>query len=307
MRPPLQLAAALFIVGLACLNLGRANSFLPLGSVGITAAPPAYTGPGDLATFTGFYSFRCYNQAMATGSTKVINITRASDSTSTDIVCKNTGDFDTATASSFCNSTTCTGWFYDQVGGGLPLSSPVDTFPTLTFNCINTSLPCWKATGSGNIFMMSAASYTPTQTILSIYSVAYRASGSTAAIPFMQVNGSLGNYFRSRGGVADNWQAVSGGVDGNCINVTATDGAAHLGIFIGAAGSSTFAIDGGSAGTGTCTGTTSAGRIGSFAGQTSSTDEARIYEEGFKDSATSFTGPEQANLHTNVSAYWGTP
>lgn len=308
MRALLRLATVLLVVVFACLNLGHANSFLPLGYVGGGGSPPSYTGPGDLATFTAFYSFRCYNQAKATpGTTKVVNLTRASDSTSMDIVCKNTGDFDTATASTFCAATTCTGWFYDQVGS-LDLSSAVDTFPTLTFNCINTSLPCWLGAGANNVYMVSPATYTPTQDVASIYAIAERQSGSTNSDVIMTYNGIGGAYLKTRGSVANNWTAIDT-TTGACINITASDGTAHLAIYEVNGASSSIAIDGGTASTGTCTGDhTITGRAGSFWGNTSApSDELNIYEIGFKDSATVWTGTEQTNLHTNASSYWGTP
>ena len=60
-----------------------------------------YAGPvGVVASPIEFWGFRCARKALATGTTKVANIVRASDSTATDIVCSTSGAFDTAAAKS---------------------------------------------------------------------------------------------------------------------------------------------------------------------------------------------------------------
>ena len=81
----------------------------------------AYVGPGDIVSgATAWYGLRAYSAAVAaTGTQKAINIRRASDNTTKDILIRKSGNLDTPTAATFCASTTCyvTKW-YDQSGGG---------------------------------------------------------------------------------------------------------------------------------------------------------------------------------------------
>ena len=58
-----------------------------------------YVGPGDIVSgATAWYGLRAYNLAYTTGTNKAINIRRASDNTTMDIVILTSGDLDTATA-----------------------------------------------------------------------------------------------------------------------------------------------------------------------------------------------------------------
>ena len=81
----------------------------------------AYVGPGDIVSgATAWYGLRAYSAAIAaTGTQKAINIRRASDNTTKDILIRKSGNLDPTTAATFCASTTCyvTTW-YDQTGNG---------------------------------------------------------------------------------------------------------------------------------------------------------------------------------------------
>ena len=72
---------------------------------------PSYTGPGDVVSgATAWYGLRAYNAAYATGSNKAINIRRASDNTTTNIVILSNGNLDIATANTFAGTdATCQG------------------------------------------------------------------------------------------------------------------------------------------------------------------------------------------------------
>jgi hypothetical protein len=85
-------------------------SQMPLLGVG-GAATSTYTGPGDIVTgATAWYGLRAYNAAYATGSNNAINVRRASDNSSENIVILSTGKLDIATANSFAGTdATCTG------------------------------------------------------------------------------------------------------------------------------------------------------------------------------------------------------
>ena len=64
-----------------------------------------YQGPGDIVSgATAFYGLRSYNAAYATSSNNAINIRRASDNSTSDIVILSNGNLDTATAASFAGT-----------------------------------------------------------------------------------------------------------------------------------------------------------------------------------------------------------
>ena len=81
----------------------------------------AYVGPGDIVSgATAWYGLRAYSAAVAaTGTQKAINISRASDNTTKDILIRKSGNLDTPTAATFCASDhlLCDEW-YDQTGNG---------------------------------------------------------------------------------------------------------------------------------------------------------------------------------------------
>ena len=112
-----------------------------------------YTGPGDIVSGAiAWYGLRAYSAAVAaTGTQKAIKIRRASDNTTMDILILTSGALDTATASTFCASTTCrVTEAYDQTGNGNHvLQATKGQQPQLVFNCIG-SLPCLQFTGSSS-------------------------------------------------------------------------------------------------------------------------------------------------------------
>jgi hypothetical protein len=71
-----------------------------------------YSGPGDVVSgATAWYGLRAYNAAYATGSNNAINVRRASDNSTQNIVILSTGNLDIATANTFAGSdatATCT-------------------------------------------------------------------------------------------------------------------------------------------------------------------------------------------------------
>lgn len=78
-------------------------------NVAIPAAP-SYTGPGDIvpgATF--WHGLRAYNATYATGSNNALNVRRASDNATANIVILSNGNLDVATAATFAGTdATCT-------------------------------------------------------------------------------------------------------------------------------------------------------------------------------------------------------
>jgi hypothetical protein len=123
-----------------------------------TAVVASYSGPGDVVTgATAFYGLRAYNKAYATGTNHAINIRRTSDSTTTDINILTNGSLDVATATSFCAATTCfVDTIYDQVGTHTLIQATTTAQPQLTFNCLNTTLPCLTFTAASTQFLSGA-------------------------------------------------------------------------------------------------------------------------------------------------------
>lgn len=101
----IALAAAL------ALSVGGHAQMAPWQPRVLIPAPSGYTGPGDVVSgATVWYGLRAYNAAYATGSNNAVNVRRASDNTTTNIVILANGNLDTATAASFAGTdATCTG------------------------------------------------------------------------------------------------------------------------------------------------------------------------------------------------------
>lgn len=85
----------------------------------VTISGP-FVGPGNVVSGAALdLSVRAYNAAYATGSNNAVEQTRASDSTTNNIKILANGNYDTASETTFCASTTCTATIaYDQSGNG---------------------------------------------------------------------------------------------------------------------------------------------------------------------------------------------
>jgi hypothetical protein len=156
------LRAIIILALLLCPDLAAGQVAFPLGpnnpgggpqfpsaiapGMGPNGSSPSssYIGPVDAVSgATEFYGLRAYNKAYATGTNNAITIRRTSDSTSTNIVILTSGALDVATATTFCASTTCfASTLYDQISGKNVTQATTSAQPQLTFNCLNTSLPC---------------------------------------------------------------------------------------------------------------------------------------------------------------------
>src|ERR1700674_2872132 len=134
-------------------GLADAAGWLPLGQT------TGYIGPGDaIVGANAWYGLRCYT-AIKANSSQAINIRRASDNTTRDIGLTGACNLDVATATTFCNATTCYATeLYDQSGNGLnALQGTNGAQPQLIFNCLG-SLPCLQFVGSSSQYL----SWTPT-------------------------------------------------------------------------------------------------------------------------------------------------
>jgi peptidoglycan hydrolase-like protein with peptidoglycan-binding domain len=118
--------------------------------------PASYQGPLDAAALnaTECFSLRACKASYATGSNNAIQIRRASDNATENILILPSGYLDTATAESFCASTTCyvTEW-YGQLGNYNAIQATNANQPQLIFNAGPTgTLPEVQFSGSQWLF-----------------------------------------------------------------------------------------------------------------------------------------------------------
>lgn len=104
------------------------------------------------------YSFRACSAAAITAGRNAYQLTRASDSTSTNVGLLSDGTANTAAATSFCGGTTCTiSTWYDQSGNGnsqtVQPSPSILTLPVWTANCIGSpaTVPCALLSGINDL------------------------------------------------------------------------------------------------------------------------------------------------------------
>lgn len=257
-------------------------------------SPTSYMLDGQ-PTVTRAYALRRLLTSYSTN--KLINIIRASDSTTTDIGFDATGAIDTATATTFCNATTCkvVTW-YDQSGNTTNITQGTDANrPALVFSCLG-NYPCVQFTGTTQS-LATAGNTTPATGTVSFAVVANRAVG-TAGCTWLRENGN-NNRIISTNGAANTWAVVAGGVS---LFGTATDAAWSSGIGAvnsGVALGSTLSINGVET-VGTLTGNTTAAPTGIFV--TSST--CNIVSSMLFDNV-ALTVTQRTMLTNNQRAWWG--
>lgn len=275
---------------------------VPMTGAGLpkpTASGGAYTGPGDIATFTVWGGIRSYNTAYATGSNpSAIVCDTATFLTCTTINILSSGDFDTATAS---GSTSCAvacvvKQLYDQTGGGNFLDcASASACPTLTFNCLDTK-PCMTFNGTSKALCTNAP-ITRAQP-LSYNAVALTTGSANGAAVASSVNSDAEMRFST----SPNTIFLFAG--STTVPQTETDNTFHAlsGVFNGA--SSVMNVDG-SSGTpgnpganGVSTGFVCLGNnaFGSFL-------PGKMTEGGMVASALS--GANMTSLSSNEHTYWG--
>jgi hypothetical protein len=92
----------LFVFLLLVAPVQAADTGLMLAGVSNAPAASGYTGPGDVVSgATAWYGLRAYNAAYATGSNNAINVRRASDNSTSNIVILSSGAVDVATYNTF--------------------------------------------------------------------------------------------------------------------------------------------------------------------------------------------------------------
>lgn len=106
------------------------------------ASAPAYQGPGDAAAYVAWWGLRAYSAA--TAGTKSVLMRRASDNATSNINTLANGDFDTATAATFCASTSCfLQTIYDKVGTADVTQATTTRQPAYLASCTPNGHPCW--------------------------------------------------------------------------------------------------------------------------------------------------------------------
>lgn len=284
MRRLLLIAAALW--GIATVAAAQDISIVR----GTSATSYTLDGVG---TTTGVYSLKRALTAYSTN--KLINIRRASDSTTTDIGRTATGALDVATASTFCNATTCfIATWYDQSGGGRDLvQATAGSQPALIFNCLGT-LPCIRTTAATHS-MAVAGNVTPATGLMSFSNTAVRTAGSAAC--FFRANGAASNSI-SQNTVSGTW-ALVGGTSGT-ITASASEGSWHVMSDVLNGGSSVVSIDNVET-TGTATGSTTAGLPAMFGGASTTCNQMELV---FWDNY-ALTAAQRTYLSASARAWWG--
>lgn len=344
---------------------------MPVSYIRQRSAAPTYQGPGDIVSgATAWYGLRAYSAAVAaTGTQKAVNVRRASDNATQDILILTSGALDiasantfatvdaTATASATASTTlnltgasstphvgsTITGTgvvqpcyiisvgsftagagtvvvnavqtlaaasismqyglfvtkLYDQTAGAHDISqATAANQPQLLPSAVN-GLPTVIFVGPLQA-LSTAGNITPATGVVSFSTVANQISGTVRTVWFTQ-NG-LANRIQHANGTANTWQ-LFGGASGS-IAATVSDAAWHAVNAVMNAASSVVNVDGTET-TGTVTGNTAAGIL-TVGEPTAGTASSGISETGAWDNI-SFSVGNRSGLHTNQSAYWGTP
>lgn len=211
-----------------------------------------YVGPMDVfASPKALFSLRAGSAAIAAAGTQpIIKLHRASDGETCDVLPASTGNLGltancsgadngkvlTNGSTGFCDSTTCTGdTWYDQSGSSLNVSmGTVANQPTLVFNCLGTTRPCWSFNGTTSYFNGNN-SLTATSQTFTVSAVAIRTGNFSAQSDI--IADSSGIFFTSTPNQAGGWFGTQAGA-------TASDSAWHAMQFVVAGASSVINVDG---------------------------------------------------------------
>jgi hypothetical protein len=184
--------------------------------------------------------------------------------------------------------------FFDQTGNGINETASGSAQPQLIFDAVNTNLPCALNYNSSQI-MNSSSTVTPA-TGNGIVSLEYIRSINTNPFTLLRINGNNNQMTLN---AANSLRMAGSG--GTFVGATASDGNLHAvnGMMDGS--SSALLIDGTNT-SGSMTGATTASNPSLLRGVASTT--VCLTEAGYWDNNTSgsLTG-----LHSNMSAYWGSP
>lgn len=269
----------------------------PLG----TASPTStYVGIGDVKSgANAYWALRAYNRAYAVAHGNSAIIKRASDSTLKTITVLSNGNFDTSTATTFCNATTCVvTQLYDQTGNNnhMTVGAGNSAVP-LAFSCIG-SLPCLQTPGPSTPDSLNDG------------------PGSSTAQPFTYILGGIertGHFTTSQVLMEGGASPTNAGIEfstsantmlifaGSSVTHAANDSTLHCiqGVFNGA--SSIFSIDNSNTTVSPGTRNTLNIWLFEFGSGGSFQVQGNFFEAGFYTSALSTT--ENTNIYNNQHAY----
>lgn len=295
----LLLAAPAFADGIVVPGIPRMGQVDAAFSFPPTVSGGGYVGPGNAisASVKAFWGLQAYNAAYGTGPAAIV-CDVATGSTCSTVNFLSNGKFDSATAAALpqCATACDVSQLYDSTGNGLHATQSLNAArPTLTFNCINTSLPCLTFSGTQSLSVPSGI--------------------GTIAQPWVIVGvgkrtGNFGNYSSLYGDTSAygilwiNTTNTIAAYASNVANTTASDNAWHIFIGTGNGTSGEMNVDNATtgtvnSGTGSLDGATQAVGSGTFGGMTGQATIWGVY------SATISSG-NQTTLCHNLYSFWAT-
>lgn len=212
---------------------------ITMTGAGKKAGTASYTGPGDLATYKGWWGFRAYSAAVAvSGTQKAAKIVKTSSGEKCDFLIATSGDIGNSTAcdmgtgtvslATFCAGGCTIDQWYDQTGNGNHAFGNLND--QLTVSCLNGH-PCFHNAGSGYLSTLASTTNQPFSTTF----VAERTGGTLSA------NGILAGASNAVYWNGANTIHAFFGAD---IQQTASDSAWHVINFSVTGGSGNLNVDG---------------------------------------------------------------
>lgn len=301
MRKVLLLALAL-LLGSAAQGSAQLGGFMFQGG---TSGPlcGGYTGPGDVQTtgWTGWWGFRAFTAAKC--GTKVAQLClHSTPTTCQDINSLSTnGNFDTASAASFCTSACDVATLYDQFGTDNAVQATTAKRPSYTPSCLG-SLPCMTTTNAAAQGLATASNVSagPPNSM-----VGMALDSANAGFRHVTISDAGNGNFLGYDG-ADNIIGVDCGSAGTGAAVTANAFHAMEGVCATGTNTIIVVIDGSSltaSGTAVSTGSNPIDvSLGNINGGQS--PDGKFTEGGFLG-GTALTTVQMQALDTNVHTYWG--
>jgi len=302
----------LALLTLCVVAVAHGQFFSPNQPPTATIHPVTYTGPGDITSFTAWYSCtRGYSAAVAaTGTQKACDLRRASDNATCTVLVGTNGKVD-YTAGTPCGGQTVTAWIgassafvskaYDQTNRNACMSTTTcDMVQTssgsqpslvLTGCGVPGTLPCISAAASQQL--ASANTFAPASGNVSLSVLANSSNANAETF----VGESAANSVRS--GLSTNQWLLNGHAD--FLAVVASDGVWHAGNGVIASGTNNSIMN--------IDGTETSGTLTLYTGTAnpifSQGGAEYVAEGGFIDN-TVWTQTIRAKLCANQAAYYGT-
>lgn len=260
----------------------------------------AYTGPGDIATFSNWWGLRAYSAA--TCGTKCVRLIRSSDSTQGDILTTAAGDLDTSSAFFDGSLTYKVVTLYDQVGTNDMTQGTDANRPIFALNAILSHFPSMKFTGSSDMWLRTGSTFTQSQPF-TYFAYGQRTANFTSTQVMLIDNSGSPQAALSFNNSTNQVVAYAGAA----LTASATDSAYHsvINVFNGASGK--IIVD-----SSTTTGNNGTQALSAEAliiggdpgfGPTASMLTGNIQEAGYAASDITSSG---ASINSNASTYWTT-